>query len=53
MSLATFYFTSYVFNMFRTLIIRSLNYNIGRIVLGLMYVGVSVWLVWSGIRVAG
>jgi len=30
-----------------------LNYHIGRIVLGLMCVGVSVWLAWSGIRVAG
>jgi len=30
-----------------------LNYQIGRIVLGSMYVGVSVWLGWSGIRVAG
>jgi len=30
-----------------------LNYQIGRIVLGLMCVGVSVWLGWSGIRVAG
>jgi len=26
-----------------------LNYHISRIVLGSMYVGVSVWLVWSGI----
>jgi len=30
-----------------------LNYHIGRIVLGLMCVGVSVWLGWSGIHVAG
>ena len=30
-----------------------LNYHIGRIILGLMCVGVSVWLGWSGIRVAG
>jgi len=29
-----------------------LNY-IGRIILGSMCVGVSVWLGWSGIRVAG
>ena len=29
-----------------------LNYHIGRIVLGSMCVGVSVWFVWSGIRVA-
>jgi len=30
-----------------------LNYHIGRIFLGSMCVGVSVWLGWSGIRVAG
>ena len=30
-----------------------LNYHIGRTVLGSMCVGVSVWLVWRGIRVAG
>ena len=30
-----------------------LNYHIGRIILGSMCVGDSVWLVWSGIRVAG
>ena len=30
-----------------------LHYHIGRIFLGSMCVGVSVWLVWSGIRVAG
>jgi len=30
-----------------------LNYHIGRIVLGSMCVGDSVWLGWSGIRVAG
>jgi len=30
-----------------------LNYYIGRIVLGSMCVGVSVWLGWGGIRVAG
>jgi len=30
-----------------------LNYHIGRIVLGSMCVGVSVWLGWSGIHVAG
>ena len=30
-----------------------LNYHIGRIVLGSMCVGLSVWLGWSGIRVAG
>jgi len=29
-----------------------MNYHIGRIVLGSMCVGVSVWLGWSGIRVA-
>ena len=32
---------------------HKLNYHIGRIVLGSMCVGVSVWLGWSGIRVAG
>ena len=30
-----------------------LNYHISRIVLGSMCVGVSVWLGWSWIRVAG
>ena len=30
-----------------------LNYRISRIVLGSMCVGISVWLGWSGIRVAG
>jgi len=30
-----------------------LNYRIGRIVLGSMFVGVSVWLGWGGIHVAG
>ena len=30
-----------------------LNYHIGRIVLGSIRVGVSVWLGWSGVRVAG
>jgi len=30
-----------------------LNYHIGRFVLDSMCVGVSVWLGWSGIRVAG
>ena len=47
-----------MFNMFRILIYPYqelatllLNYHIGRIVLGSMCVGVSVWLVWSGIRV--
>ena len=30
-----------------------LNYHIGRIVLGSMCVGLSVWLGWSCIRVAG
>jgi len=30
-----------------------LNYHIGRIVLGSMCVGDSVWLGWSGIGVAG
>jgi hypothetical protein len=30
-----------------------LNYHIGHIVVGSMCVGDSVWLGWSGIRVAG
>ena len=30
-----------------------LNYHIGRIVLGSTCVGDSVWMGWSGIRVAG
>jgi len=30
-----------------------MNYHIGRILLCSMCVGVSVWLGWSGIRVAG
>jgi len=30
-----------------------LNYHIGRIVIGSMCVGGSVWLGWSGIRVGG
>jgi len=58
MSLA-FYFTSYVLNMFRTLIYPSLgacNYSVElphwSCVLGSMRVGVSVWLGCSGIRVA-
>ena len=55
-----FYFTSYVLNMFRTLIYPSLgacDYSVELphwfFVLGSMCVGVSVWLVWSGIHVAG
>jgi len=54
------YFTSYVLNMFRTLIYPSsgaCNYSVElphwSVVLGSMCVGVSVWLGWSGIRVAG
>jgi len=46
--------------MFRTLIYHHqelatilLNYHIGRIVLDSMCGEVSVWLGWSGIRVAG
>jgi len=55
-----FYFTSYVFNMLRTKMYLSsgtCDYSVElphwSIVLGSMCVGVSVWLVWSGIRVAG
>ena len=59
MSLVIF-FTSYVLNMFRTLIYPSpgvCDYSVElphwSIVLGSMFVGVSVWLGWSGIRVEG
>ena len=55
-----FYFTSYVLNMFRTIIYHHqelatilLNYHIRRTFLGSMCVVVSVWLGWSGIRVEG
>ena len=55
-----FYFTSSVLNMFRTLIHPSLGaYDFYIVsphwlcVLVLMCVGVSVWMGWSGIRVAG
>ena len=54
-----FYFTSYALNMFRTLIYPSsgaCDYSVElphwSCVLGSMCVGVSVWLGWSGIRVA-
>ena len=52
-----FYLTSYVLNMFRTLIYPSsgaCDYSVElphwSIVLGSMCVGVSVWLGWSGIH---
>ena len=55
-----FYFTSSVLNMFRTLIHPSseaCDFSIVSphwlCVLVSMCVGVSVWLVWGGIRVAG
>jgi len=55
-----FYFTSYALNMFRTLIHPSSGtYDFSIVsphwlcVLVSMCVGVSVWLGWSGIRVAG
>jgi len=55
-----FYYTSYRLNMFRTLLCPSsgardyaVDYHIGRIVLGLLYVGGKVRLGWSGVRVAG
>jgi len=55
-----FYFTSSVLNMFRTLIYPSsgaCDYSVESphwlCVLVSMCVGVSVWLVWSGIRVTG
>ena len=53
-----FYFTSYALNMFQTLIYPSsgaYDYSVElphwSYVLGLMCVGVSVWLVWRGMRV--
>jgi len=55
-----FYFTSSMLNMFRTLINPSLgawDFSIvsphWSFVLVSMCVGVSVWLDWGGIRVAG
>ena len=55
-----FYFTSYMLNMFRTLIQPSLGVCDFSIVsphwlrvLDSMCVGVSVWLGWGGSRVAG
>ena len=55
-----FYFTSSMLNMFRTLTHQSseaCDFYIGSphwsCVLVSMCVGVSVWLGWSGIRVAG
>ena len=58
--LFTFYFTSSMLNMFRTLIHRSSGTCDVSIVsphwlyvLVLMCVGVSLWLGWGGIRVAG
>ena len=55
-----FYFTSSMLNMFRTLIHPSsgaCDFSIvsshSSCVLVLMCVGVSVWLSWGGIRVAG
>ena len=55
-----FYFNSSVLNMFRTLInpssracdLSSVSIHL-LCVLVSMFVGVSVWLGWSGIRVAG
>ena len=58
--LLLFYFTSYVLNMFRTLIYpssgacdSSVELPHWSIVLGSMCAGVSVCLGWSGIRIAG
>jgi len=55
-----FYFTSSMFNMFRTLIHPSsgaCDFSIASphwsCVLVSMFVGVSVWLGWGGIRIAG
>ena len=41
-----------MFHAYQELATILLNYHSGRIVLGSMFVGVSVWLGWSGIRVA-
>jgi len=43
----------YVLQAYQELATILLNYHIGRIVLGSMCVGVSVWLSWSDIHVAG
>jgi len=55
-----FYFTSYVLNMFRTLIYPlsgAYNHSVElphwSCVLGSMYASVSLWLGWRGICVAG
>jgi len=55
-----YFFTSSMLNMFRTLIYPSsgtCDYSVELphwcIALGSMCVGVSVWLGWGGIRVAG
>jgi len=59
MPLDIFYYTSYRINMFRALICPSSGardydvvYNIGRVVLGLLYVGGEMQLGWSSVRVA-
>jgi len=48
---STYFGHSYIHNQEIATIL--LNYHIGRIVLGSMCVGVSVWLVWSCIRFEG
>jgi len=60
MSPVIFYFTSSMLNMFRTLIhpsSRACDFSVVSLhlssVLVSMCVGVSVWLSWGGIRVAG
>jgi len=54
------YFTTYRLNMFQVLLCPSsgardydIVYHIGRVVLGLLYVGGEVKLGWSIVRVAG
>ena len=46
-------FRTFIYIYHKELATTLLNYHIGRIVLVSMCVGVSVWLGWSGIRVAG
>jgi len=55
-----FYCTSYRLNTFRALLCPTsgardcdVDYHIGRVVLGLLYVGAEVQLGWSGVRVSG
>jgi len=47
------YYNYYYYIHHQELATIPLNYHFGRIVLGSLCVGVSVWLGWSDIRVAG